>query len=150
MFIKGLVLWLMNLILVSVSAYMLLRAEESLLLPPLIPAWLHIFWAVGLREGQRGIWEGMPKTRRKVPSKSIYTYPVEIQQMSISAILRENTSLYLSSLLGRMQQYMLSFPFLTISSQHFQHPTKIRQQYRAIFLFQTATYSYNSRSEHLK
>lgn len=35
--------------------YMLLRTEESLFLPPLIPAELHIFWAVGLWEGQSSV-----------------------------------------------------------------------------------------------
>jgi len=39
----------------SIIRYMLLRTEESLFLPPLIPAKLHIFWAVGLWEGQSGV-----------------------------------------------------------------------------------------------
>lgn len=40
---------------VRLFSYMLLRAEESLFLPPLIPAKFHIFWAVGLWEGQRSV-----------------------------------------------------------------------------------------------
>lgn len=81
-FTKGLDSLSMNLILVSVSAYMLLRAEESLLLPPLIPARLHIFWAVGLREGQSGIWGRMRKTRRTVHYKSDHSLHTHIQLKS--------------------------------------------------------------------
>lgn len=85
---KGLDLLLTkNLILVIASAYMLLGAEEALLLPPLIPARLHILWAIRLWEGQRGIWGGRRTTRWKIWSKSINTYDVKVQQMLTSAVL---------------------------------------------------------------
>lgn len=75
-------------------SHVLLRREEALLLPPLIPAWLHVFWTVRGWERQAGVyrdkhvlshtWTQPPPRAHQAPHPS-WLLPMNGQSRQFSA-----------------------------------------------------------------
>lgn len=111
----------------NLHSHMLLWGEESLFLPPLVPAGLHILWAVGGWERQAGVWQRYREILNWSTERDnswrwtpMYTFWSKVQ----ISMKREEIIRYLSFLREGLKQCILSSLSRSISVPDLQHSVK--------------------------